>query len=59
MKRKKKLPVGVGIFKKLIQYDEYLRNEGHDDIWAYRIAFYEGRCKVVVEKLNRSCVLNG
>ena len=33
------------------RYDEYLRNEGRDDIWAYGIAFYKKRCKVIVEKL--------
>lgn len=33
------------------RYDEYLRNEGRNEIWAYGIAFYKKRCKVVVEKL--------
>lgn len=33
------------------QYDAYLRNEGKNDIWAYGIAFYKKRCKVVVEKM--------
>lgn len=33
------------------RYDEYLRNEGRNDIWAYGIAFYKKRCKVVAEKL--------
>ncbi len=33
------------------RYDEYLRNEGRNDIWAYGIAFYKKRCRVVVEKL--------
>ena len=33
------------------QYDAYLRNEGRNDIWAYGIAFYKKRCKVVVEKM--------
>lgn len=32
-------------------YDEYLRNEGRDHIWAYGIAFYKKRCQVVAEKL--------
>lgn len=34
------------------RYDEYLRNEGRNDIWAYGIAFFKKRCKVVAEKLN-------
>ena len=29
----------------------YLRNEGRNDIWAYGIAFFKKRCKVVAEKL--------
>ncbi len=33
------------------QYDACLRNEGRNDIWAYGIAFYKKRCKVVVEKM--------
>ena len=33
------------------RYDAYLRNEGRNDIWAYGIAFYKKRCKVVGEKL--------
>ena len=33
------------------RYDEYLRNEGRNDIWAYGIAFYKKRCRVVVQKL--------
>ena len=33
------------------RYDEYLRNEGRNEIWTYGIAFYKKRCKVVVEKL--------
>lgn len=33
------------------RYDEYLRNEGRNDIWAYGIAFYKKRCRVVAEKL--------
>ena len=33
------------------RYDEYLRNEGRSDIWAYGIAFYRKRCKVIAEKL--------
>ena len=33
------------------RYDEYLRNEGRNDIWAYGIAFFKKRCKVVAEKL--------
>lgn len=35
------------------RYDEYLRNEGRNDIWAYGIAFYKKRCKVIVEKLSQ------
>ena len=34
------------------RYGEYLRNEGCNDIWAYGIAFFKKRCKVVAEKLN-------
>ena len=33
-------------------YDEYLRNEGRSNIWAYGIAFYKKRCRVVAEELN-------
>ena len=33
------------------RYDEYLRNEGRHDIWAYGIAFYKKRCRVEAEKL--------
>ena len=33
------------------RYDEYLRNEGRNDIWAYGIAFYKKRCRVIAEKL--------
>lgn len=33
------------------RYDEYLRAEGRNDIWAYGIAFFKKRCKVVAEKL--------
>ena len=33
-------------------YDEYLRNEGRSNIWAYGIAFYKKRCRVIAEKLN-------
>ena len=33
------------------RYDDYLRNEGRNDIWAYGIAFYKKRCKVIAEKL--------
>ena len=33
------------------RYDEYLRNEGRNKIWAYGIAFYKKRCKVIAEKL--------
>lgn len=36
------------------RYDEYLRNEGRNEIWAYGIAFYKKRCKVVVEKLKNN-----
>ena len=36
------------------RYDEYLRNEGRNDIWAYGIAFFKKRCKVVAEKLNQN-----
>lgn len=34
------------------RYDEALRNEGRNDIWAYGIAFYKKRCRVAVQKLN-------
>ncbi len=33
------------------RYDEYLRNEGRNEIRAYGIAFYKKRCRVVAEKL--------
>lgn len=33
------------------RYDQEFREEGRNDIWAYGIAFYKKRCKVVVEKL--------
>ena len=33
------------------RYDEYLRNEGRNNILAYGIAFYKKRCRVVVEKI--------
>ena len=33
------------------RYDEYLKNEGRSDIWAYGIAFYKKRCKVIARKL--------
>ena len=32
-------------------YDAYLRNEGREDIWAYAIAFYKKRCKVVAKRV--------
>ena len=35
-------------------YADYLRNEGRNDIWAYGIAFFKKRCKVVAEKLNQN-----
>ena len=35
------------------RYEEYLRNEGRDDIWAYGMAFYKKRCRVVAEKRER------
>ena len=35
------------------RYDEYLRNEGRNDIWAYGIAFYKKRCRVIVEKIEK------
>ena len=34
------------------RYEEYLRNEGRNDIWAYGIAFYKKRCRVVAKKLS-------
>ena len=34
------------------RYDQYLRKEGRNDIWAYGIAFYKKRCKVIVEKMD-------
>ena len=36
------------------RYDEYLRNEGRNDILAYGIAFYKKRCRVVAEKLKQN-----
>lgn len=33
------------------RYDEGLREDGRNDIFAYGIAFWKKRCKVVVEKL--------
>lgn len=36
------------------RYDEYLRNEGRSDIWAYGIAFYKKRCRVVAKKMEAS-----
>ena len=33
------------------RYDEYLRNEDRNSIWAYGIAFHKKRCKIIVEKL--------
>ena len=33
------------------RYDEFLREDCRNDIWAYGIAFYKKRCKVVAEKL--------
>ena len=33
------------------RYDEYLRNEGRNDIRTYGIAFYKKRCRVVADKL--------
>lgn len=35
-------------------YADYLRNEGRNDIWAYGIAFFKKRCKVVAEKQNQN-----
>ena len=32
-------------------YAEYFRNEGRSDIWAYGIAFYKKRCRVIAEKI--------
>lgn len=32
------------------RYEEYLRNDGREDIIFYGIAFYKKRCKVVVER---------
>ena len=32
-------------------YDEYLRDEGREDIWAYGIAFYKKRCRVMAERI--------
>lgn len=33
------------------RYQEYLRNDGRNEILVYGIAFCKKRCKVVVEKL--------
>lgn len=33
------------------RYSEYLRNEDRNDIWAYGIAFFKKRGKVVAEKI--------
>lgn len=33
------------------RYDEHLRQEGRDDIWAYGIAFYKKRCRVLAERM--------
>ena len=33
------------------RYDEYLRNEDRNSIWAYGIAFCKKRCKIVCEQL--------
>lgn len=33
------------------RYDEYLRSNGRNDIWAYGIAFYKKRCRAISEKL--------
>ena len=35
------------------RYDEYMRNEGRNKIWAYGIAFYKKRCRVIAEKMNK------
>ena len=35
------------------RYEEYLQNEGRDDIWAYGMAFYKKRCRVVAEKMGK------
>ena len=32
-------------------YDEYLRDEGREDIWVYGIAFYKKRCRVMAERV--------
>lgn len=34
-----------------LRYDEELRSDGYNDIWAYGIAFYKKRCHVMAEKL--------
>ncbi len=34
------------------RYDESLRNDGRNDIWAYGIAFYKKRCRVVAERMS-------
>lgn len=36
------------------RYDEYLRNEGRSDIWAYGIAFYKKRCRIVAKNMEAS-----
>lgn len=33
-------------------YGQYLRSEGYKNIWAYGIAFYKKRCRVLAEKLD-------
>ena len=35
-------------------YDTYLRSEGRTDIWAYGIAFFKKRCRVIAEKLSEN-----
>lgn len=35
-------------------YDTYLRSEGRTDIWAYGIAFFKKRCKVIAERLSEN-----
>lgn len=38
------------------RYDTYLHNEGRGEIWAYGIAFFKKRCKVMAKRLaNQSC----
>lgn len=34
------------------RYQEYLQNDGRNEILVYGIAFCKKRCKVVVEKLS-------